>query len=373
MFPTETALDEALSEPTPHVIDTLRRLDGDLLVLGVAGKMGPSLARMAKRAFDAAGLRRRVIGVARFTSGGEAELQAHGIETLRCNLLDEDAVAQLPEAPLVLYLAGKKFGSTGDEPSTWAQNSYLPGLIGRRYRHSRLVALSTGNVYGLASIAGGGSVETDPLNPVGEYAMSCLGRERLFQYVSQTYGTSVALIRLNYACDLRYGVLVDLAQRILADQPIDLAMGAFNTIWQGDANAQTLLAFAHTASPAWVVNVTGPEIVSVRDAAEQLGQRLHRPVRFVESKPGFSESRASQSETTVPTLDVGNTQDREARHSEMPGFGTALLSNCRRAVELWGPPRVSVEQLIDGVAAWLQQGGRTLNKPTHFEARDGKF
>jgi len=338
MFASEAALEDALSEPTPAVIETLRRLDGDLVVLGVAGKMGPSIARMAKRAFDAAGVMRRVIGVSRFSSGGEAELHAHGIDTVRCDLLNEDDVAQLPNAPLVLYLAGKKFGSTGDEPTTWAQNAYLPGLIGRRYRHSRIVALSTGNVYGLTPISHGGSVETDALQPVGEYAMSCLGRERIFQYVSQTHGTPVALVRLNYACDLRYGVLVDIAQQILAGQPVDVSMGAFNTIWQGDANATTLCALAHAASPAWVVNVTGPEILSVRTVGQQLGRLLTRAVQF------------TGTEGT-----------------------TAVLSNPRRALELCGPPRMNAEQLIAAVADWLQRGGRTLNKPTHFESRDGRF
>jgi len=338
MFANEIELENALSEPTPALIDTLRMLDGDLVILGVAGKMGPSISRMAKRAFDAGGLKRRVIGVARFTAGGEDELHRDGIETVRANLLDEDVAARLPDAPLVLYLAGKKFGSTGDEPTTWAQNAYLPGLIGRRYPHSRIVALSTGNVYGLTPVDRGGSLETDPLEPVGEYAMSCLGRERLFQYASQAHDTRVSLIRLNYACDLRYGVLVDIAQQILAGQPVDLAMAAFNTIWQGDANAMTLCALAHTASPAWIVNVTGSETVSIRAAAEQLGGLLQRTVRFT---------------------------GREG--------STALLSSNRRATELWGPPRMTADELIATVADWLQRGGRTLNKPTHFESRDGRF
>jgi nucleoside-diphosphate-sugar epimerase len=343
MFSTEAELEDALSEPTPAVIETLRQLDGDLLILGVAGKMGPSLARMAQRAFRAAGNRRRVIGAARFTAGGEDELRAQGIDTIRCNLLDADAVARLPETPLVLYLAGRKFGSTGDEPGTWAQNAYLPGLVGSRFRRSRIVALSTGNVYGLAPVARGGSVETDPLQPVGEYAMSCLGRERIFQYVSQTHGTPVSLIRLNYACDLRYGVLVDLAQQILAGRPIDIGMTAFNTLWQGDANAMTLCAFSQAAAPAWTVNVTGPEILRIRDAAEQLAQHL---------------SDASQK--------------RSARFTGVES-DTALLSNPARALELWGPPRLTASELCAAVAAWLKRGGRTLNKPTHFESRDGTF
>uniref|UniRef100_A0A7C4LN29 NAD(P)-dependent oxidoreductase n=1 Tax=Schlesneria paludicola TaxID=360056 RepID=A0A7C4LN29_9PLAN len=339
MFQSEDELEEALSTPTPEVVETLFRRDGDLLVLGVAGKMGPSLARMARRAFDLAGQpHRRVIGVARFSAGTERTLQAQGIETLRADLLHDPDLARLPDTPLVLFLAGRKFGSTGDEPTTWAQNVLVPALVARRFRHSRIVALSTGNVYGLTSVEGRGAVETDPPEPVGEYAQSCLGRERMFQHASAAYGTAVALIRLNYACDLRYGVLVDIAQQILAGQPVDVGMSAFNTIWQGDANAMILRAFDHAASPAWYVNVTGPETLFVREVAAEMARRFGRPVHFT--------------------------------GTEAP---TALLSNTDRARELWGPPRVSAETLITWVVDWLQRGGRTLRKPTHFSVRDGRF
>jgi nucleoside-diphosphate-sugar epimerase len=335
---TEEQLEDLLSEPTPAVVETLGRLQGDILFLGVAGKMGPSLARMAKRASDAAGVPRRVIGVARFSAGGEEVLHAHGIDAVRCDLLDEEQIARLPEAANVVFLVGRKFGSTGDEATTWAMNSYLPGLVCRRYRHSRIVALSTGNVYGLTPVASGGSREDDPPRPVGEYAMSCLGRERVFEYFSRSLGIPVALIRLNYACDLRYGVLVDIAQRVRDREPVDLGMGYFNTIWQGDANAMILRAFDHVAAPPSVVNVTGPETLSVRTVTKRLERLLNKPARFVGTE------------------------------SEM-----ALLSNAQRGIERLGPTRVNAERLIDWVADWVGRGGRSLGKPTHFESRDGTF
>jgi nucleoside-diphosphate-sugar epimerase len=332
---TEQELDERLSEPTPEVISTLAQLPGDILILGVAGKMGPTIARMARRAADA---RTRVFGVSRFSAGGEPELRAHGIETIRCDLLDALQVARLPDAPNVVFLAGRKFGSTGDEAGTWAINSYLPGVVCDRYRQSRIVALSTGNVYGLTPVTGRGSREDDAPAPVGEYAMSCLGRERVFEHFSRAHGTPIALVRLNYACDLRYGVLVDLARKVLSGEPIDLGMGHFNTIWQGDACAMTLRALAHAASPPWVANVTGPDVLSVRAVAECFGQLMNRPVRFI--------------------------------GTEGP---TALLSDARPGLQAIGPLRVGTDQLIEWVADWVSHGGRSLGKPTHFESRDGRF
>jgi len=279
-IPNEEVLEDLLSEPTPEVINTLARLSGDILILGVAGKMGPSLARMARRAFDVAGVGRRVIGVARFSSSSEAFLTRHGIETIRCDLLDEDSVARLPDAENIVFMAGRKFGSSGDEALTWAMNAYLPALVCRRYSASRIVAFSTGNVYGMSPESGGGSQEVDALQPIGGYAMSCVARERMFEYFSRSHGTPVAILRLNYACDLRYGVLVDLAERIFEGLPIELAMGSFNTIWQGDANAMALRAFQYVSTPPWIVNVTGPGRISVRYAAERLAQRMGKTVRF---------------------------------------------------------------------------------------------
>ena len=334
----EEQLDNALSEPTPQVVETMSRLDGDIVVLGIAGKMGPSLARMARRASEVAGVQRKIFGVARFSSGGREELEAHSVTTIPCDLLNEKEVARLPDVPNVIFMAGRKFGSSADQAATWAINSYLPGLVCHRYRGSRIVAFSTGNVYALTPVESGGALETDAPDPVGEYAMSCLGRERVFEHFSRSFGIPLALIRLNYACDLRYGVLVDLAQKIAAGETIDLSMGYFNTIWQGDANAMTLAAFDHVAVPPFVVNVTGPEILSVRSVSERLGRTMNKPVRFTGTEPA-----------------------------------TALLSNARRGLELLDPPRVSADQLIEWVGYWVLRGGRTLDKPTHFEARDGRF
>jgi|SRR5262245_16600989 len=335
---TEADLEDLLSEPTPGVVETLRRLRGDLVLLGVGGKMGLSLARMARRASDAAGVSRRVIGVSRFASGGEAAFHAHAIETVQCNLLDADAVARLPAAENVVLMAGMKFGTSLDTPATWATNSYLPGVACHRYRDSRIVAFSTGNVYGLVPVVGGGSREHDAPQPVGEYAMSCLGRERVIQFFGKLNGTPTAIIRLNYACELRYGVLVDLARRVWDGETVDLGMGYFNTIWQADANAMTLRAFDHVASPPAVINVTGPEVLSVRATCETIGRLLDRPVRF-----------------------AGQETD------------TALLSNASPGLRSLGPVRVTPDELMVAVARWVSRGGRNLGKPTHFEARSGEY
>ena len=338
-IPTREQLEQLLSEPTEAVVETLGSLRGDILLLGAGGKIGPSLARMARRASDRAGVTRRIIGVSRFSNPDEeAGLQVHGVETIRCDLLDEVAVAQLPDVPNVVYLAGFKFGSTQDTARTWAMNAYLPGVVCRKYRDSRIVAYSTGAVYGLTPRAGGGSCESEPTQPLGEYAMSCLGRERMFEYFSRAWNIPVALIRLFYACELRYGVLVDLAQKILAGNPIDLGMGCFNVIWQGDNNAMTLLAFAHAASPPFVNNVTGPEVLRIREVSETLGRLLGK-------KPNF-------------------------RGTELR---TACLGNAAKAHQLFGPPRVGAEQLIEWVADWVKRGGENLGKPTHFEVRDGRY
>ena len=336
---TVEQLEDMLSEPPPSVVATLRELPGDILILGVAGKMGPSLARMARRASDAAGVARRIVGASRFSSPDTAAfLQRHGIETIHCDLLDDHALASLPIAPNVLFMAGMKFGSTGNESATWAMNSYLPGAVARRFRGSRIVAFSTGNVYGLVPAAGGGSREEDALNPVGEYAMSCLGRERVFEHFSRTLEIPMSIIRLNYACEMRYGILVDLAQKVWRGDPIPLAMSRCNVIWQGDANAMTLNAFARVATPPSVFNVAGPEKLSVRSTCEQFGALMSRTPKFTGEE---SES--------------------------------ALLSNGTRAFGLFGRPRVGAEQLLAWIADWIMQSRPLLGKPTHFESRDGKF
>jgi nucleoside-diphosphate-sugar epimerase len=332
-------LEEMLSEPSEAAVEAMGRVEGDVVVLGVAGKMGPSLARMVKRASEAAGVKRRVTGVARFSSKEtERFLQAHGVETITADLLDQRQLDGLPEAPNVIYMAGMKFGSTGNESLTWAMNAYLPGMVCQKYRRSRIVAFSTGNVYGLVTVVGGGSVETDPLNPQGEYAMSCLGRERIFEHFSRTMGIPVSIIRLNYAVEMRYGVLVDIAQRVWRGEPVNAAM-AFNVIWQADANAHAVASIAQAASPAVVFNVAGPEVLSVRRVAGQMASLMGKdPVVF--------------------------------EGAEMPD---ALLSNAQLSHRLFGYPQVSAQQLIYWIADWTKRGGATLNKPTHFETRDGKF
>ncbi len=331
------ALEEQLSAPTPAAAEALARSPGDLLVLGVAGKMGPTLARMAQRAL--AGTGRRVIGVARFSDPAvQRKLDGWGIQTIACDLLDEAALARLPDAANVMFMAGMKFGSTGNEPLTWAMNAHLPAMVCRRFRGSRIAAFSTGNVYGLSPLTGGGSIEADAPNPVGEYAMSCLGRERMFQHFSRADGTPASILRLNYATELRYGVLVDLAQKVWGNVPVDLAMGNFNVIWQGDANAMALASFAQAASPAFVLNLAGPETLSVRRVCQQFGRLMGRDVQFV--------------------------------GAEAPD---ALLNNGQLGHRLYGYPRIGVEQMILWTADWVARGGPTLNKPTHFEARSGKF
>jgi nucleoside-diphosphate-sugar epimerase len=336
---TVDELEDRLSEPTPGVVETLGRLEGDVILLGAGGKMGPTLARMARRASDAAGVRRRVLAVSRFSGGHiEESLRRHGVETLRCDLLDPAQVEQLPDAANVVFMTGMKFGATGQEALTWAMNVHVPGLVCQKYRHSRIVVFSSGNVYGLSPVAQGGSVETDALCPVGEYALSVLGRERIFEYFSRRLDIPVVLLRLNYATELRYGVLVDIAQRVQAGEPIDLTMGNLNAIWQGDANAMALQAFAVAASPPRVLNIAGPELLSVRRLAEQFGRLLDKPVVF---------------------------QGTEAAE--------ALLSNAQPALRLFGYPRVGVEQMVEWIAAWLRGGGVTHGKPTHFEVRDGAF
>ena len=332
-------LEQLLSEPTDALVSMMRRVKGDIILLGVGGKIGPSLAQMARRAADMAGTSRRIIGVSRFSTPGEEEkLNRHGVETVRCDLLDEAAVAQLPDAPNVIYLAGLKFGSAGKAAATWAMNTHLPSIVCRRFRQSRIVAYSTGAVYGMSSVSAGGGKETDAPEPVGEYAMSCLGRERIFEYFSNVWNIPVATIRLFYACELRYGVLVDIARMVANGEPIDVSMGYFNIIWQGDNNVMTLRALEHANSPPFILNVTGPEILSIRKVAEEMGRRLGREPRLY--------------------------------GKELEG---TCLGNPTAAHRLFGVPRVRAEQLIDWVAQWVQNGGDYLGKPTHFEVRDGKY
>jgi nucleoside-diphosphate-sugar epimerase len=333
---TVEELDAALSAPTDAVSAALRQVPGDIVVLGVGGKMGPTLARMAKRAGSEG---RRVFGVSRFSSRDlPAQLSSWGIEPIQADLLDRTVYDRLPDAPNVVYMAGMKFGTSGQESLTWAMNAHLPALVCERYAASRIAAFSTGNVYALSPGGGRGSRESDRPGPIGEYAMSCLARERIFEHFSRTRGTPVAVLRLNYATELRYGVLVDIAQRVHEGRAVPLAMGSLNAIWQGDACAMSLQALAHAASPPLVINIAGPDVLSVRSLAKEFGRLLGAPVQF--------------------------------DGAEAPD---ALLSDARRAIELFGAPRVSVDRMIAWIADWTRRGGATLGKPTHFEERTGRF
>jgi nucleoside-diphosphate-sugar epimerase len=336
---SEEELEERLSRPLQVDVAAMKALSGDLLILGAGGKMGPSLVRRAQRAIQQAGSASRVIAVARFSQTGLArQLESEGVETISCDLLETGALESLPEAPNVIFMAARKFGTTGSAYLTWALNTYLPALVASRFRQSNIVAFSTGNVYPLLPITHGGATESTPTAPVGEYAQSALGRERMFEYASNQWGTPVCLLRLNYAIDLRYGVLVDIARSVFERRPVDLRMGLVNVIWQGDANSYCLRAFGHCAAPPFVLNITGPETLSVEHLAREFGRRF-------DIEPEFAGEPAA----------------------------TALLSNAAHAHQLFGYPTVSAAELIDWVASWVAGGGSLLNKPTHFQVRDGKF
>jgi hypothetical protein len=333
-------LDDRLSCPSEADASAMAALHGDLLILGVGGKMGPSLARLARRAADVAKTRQRIIAVARFTNQDlPAELSALGIETVACDLLEPGALIRLPQIPNVIFMAARKFGSSGVEHLTWAMNTYLPALVAERYRNSRIVAFSTGNVYPLRSMSQGGSTESMPVGPIGEYAQSALGRERMFEYASIRWGTRVALLRLNYAVELRYGVLLDIGRAVFERRPISLSMPFVNVIWQRDANSWCLRSFAHCQSPPFRLNITGPEILSVRDLAMQFGKHFGVEPTFLNDGDG----------------------------------STALLSDASQANTLFGPATVTPAEMIEWIADWIREGGATLNKPTHFQTRDGKF
>jgi nucleoside-diphosphate-sugar epimerase len=333
MIQTEEQLDDFLSAPSEADIGAMSRLEGDLVVLGAGGKMGPSLVRRAKRAAEAAGSRAKIIAVTRSTPVG-----VEGVENVAADLLDREAVQRLPDAANVIYMVGRKFGSTGQEELTWAVNALASAWAAERYRGSRIVAFSTGNVYPLVPIGSSGAMESTPPAPIGEYAQSALARERIFQYYSGLNGTPMLMLRLNYAVELRYGVLVDIAQKVLGRKPVNLEMGYVNVIWQGDANSAALRSLELCQSPPRVLNLTGPECLPVRRLAEDFG-------RHFGIQPAFEGV-------------------------ESP---TALLSDASLYHRLLGRPSVGVAEMIERIAVWLESGGRMLGKPTHFETRTGKF
>ena len=329
------SLEELMSRPSAALQSELAKVEGDILVLGVGGKMGPTLARMAKRADPA----RRVIGVARFSEAGLRDaLQSQGVECIAADLLSREAIVGLPDAPNVVFMAGRKFGSTGSEWLTWAMNAHVPALVAERYARSRIVSFSTACVYPFVSTGGpGASEDMPPTAPSGEYANSCVARERMFQHFSHQHGTAGRMLRLSYAIDMRYGVLHDVARKVLAREPIDLAMGHANIIWQGEANDWALRSLAHCENPAAPLNLSGPR-VAIREAARELGKRLG-----------------------IEPILRGQEAD------------TAWLIDCAEAFRLFGPPQVALARMLDWTADWVQRGGATLGKPTHYEARDGKY
>jgi len=337
----EAELEEYMSAPSERVVDVMRGMEGDLLLLGAAGKVGVTLGMMAARAAKAAGKEGGVVAVSRFgDAAARAKFESAGVKAISCDLLDRTAVARLPESRNVIFLAGKKFGTSGAQDQTWAMNTVVPANVAERYPDSRMVVFSTGCVYPFTGPETGGCVEGDAPAPVGEYAQSALGRERVFEYYSRRNGTPACLFRLNYAIDLRYGVLHDIARRLLDGAPVDLAAGTFNCIWQGDVLERALLALDCCASPPCALNVTGPETVSVRWAAEELGKRLGVEPCFVN---GDSASKP------------------------------VYLSNAALSFSLFGYPKVSLALMLDMTAAWMASGGTSLGKPTHFEQTDGKF
>ena len=329
------ALDDLLCRPSQALIDDLQKVDGDIMILGVAGKMGPTLAGLAKAALP----HRRIIGVARFSdASAKAWLEARGIETLNCDLLDEAAIKALPKVKNIVFMAGRKFGADGDPSLTWAMNAHVPALVAQAFAQSRIVAFSTGCVYPFVPVNGNGADENLAPDPPGEYAQSCVGRERMFEYFSRQFATPGRLFRLNYAIDMRYGVLHDIATRILGGNPIDVSLGHVNFIWQGDASAQALRCLAHCDTPTSPINVSGHEILSVRDLAAKLGARLGRD----------------------PII-IG---------TEQP---TAWLTDTSQAVKLFGRPIVDTERLIAWTADWVARAMPSLGKPTRYEVRDGRY
>ncbi|MEP6754955.1 MAG: NAD-dependent epimerase/dehydratase family protein [Chthonomonadales bacterium] len=339
-FPSnDHELDSLVSQPNDITIESLRHLDGDILILGAGGKMGISLATLAQNTIDHLGNSTTVTCVSRFSDSTlVAHLETHGIQVIQRDLLEHGALDSLPDAENILYLPGMKFGSTGNPGRTWAMNVHLAGLVATRFRNSRIVALSSGNVYPFAKTESNGCTELDVPAPVGEYAITCLGRERMFQWAAEEYGTKCAIVRLNYATDLRYGVLVDIATRVRSGAPIDLGQSWFNTVWQGYANSVLFGLFQEIGDSPLMFNLTGPEKVSVVEAATQFG-------RIFGVEPNF----------------VGTDS------------GEALLNDATQCFELFGKPSIGVQELIGMTAHWIQSDGRLLNKPTHFEATDGKF
>lgn len=336
---TIAELDEFMCRASKSLVNDIKKISGDIMVLGAGGKMGPTLCKLAVNAIKEAGISKNVLAVSRFSNEQHAnDLENHGIKIIRADLLNESDLAALPDVPNIIYMAGRKFGTSEDQSLTWAMNAYLPGRIADRFKNSRIVVFSTGNVYPFVNVKSGGCKETDSVGPVGIYAQSCLGRENVFRYFSNKYGTPILLFRLNYAIDLRYGVLLEIAKTVKAGKPLDVTTGYFNIIWQGYANEVALRCLLYCKSPAEILNVTGMETVSARETAEKFAEIFDIEATF-----------------------TGTEQE------------SALISNASRCAELFGEPDVSISDMINMTADWVQNNGETLDKPTHFQEREGKF
>ncbi|MBZ4188603.1 NAD-dependent epimerase/dehydratase family protein [Niabella beijingensis] len=328
-----------LLQPSEALLNDVQKIKGDILILGAGGKMGPALALIARKAVEKTGGTNKIIAVSRFSDQAVAEkLTAAGIELIKADLLDDDALFDLPDADNVIYMAGHKFGTTGKEPYTWAMNSYLAGRVAEKYKKARIVVFSSGNIYPFTGIESGGATEETAPAPLGEYAQSCLGRERLFQYFSSIHNTPVLIYRLNYAVDVSYGVLLEIAKSVYEEKEIDLTMGYVNVIWQGDANEMAIRSLMHCSVPARIINFTGTETISVKRMAQNFGKLFDKIPKFT--------------------------------GTEQP---EALLSNAQKSAAYFGQPQVSVAQMTHLIARWVQEGGATLDKPTHFQERKGIF
>jgi len=332
-------LEDVLTTPSPAVIEALSKLTGRLLIVGAGGKMGPTLAVLARRAADLSGTNLEVVAASRFSNVDSRDwFHKHGVTTIAADVLNGHDIESLPDAQHVIYLVGLKFGTSTSPGATWVANTLAPAAVMQKYVASSIVALSTGNVYPFVDATSGGSTEEQPLLPIGEYPNAAVARERIFEYFSEKQNTPVALLRLNYALDLRYGVLVDIARKVWKGEPVELSMGYFNAIWQGDANELILRSFPLTAVPAIAYNLTSPQKYSVREVAQKFGELMSR-------QPNMTGTESS----------------------------TALLSNCSRLYSRLSPPSTSLEKVMEWTAHWIAEDGALLGKPTHFEIRDGVY
>lgn len=336
---SEDRLNDMLTTPSAALIGDIQKINGDIMILGAGGKMGPTLCMLAQNAVRKAGVEKRIIAVARFSDPAVKEmLEANGVETISCDLLNKEQLYSLPEVENIIFMAGRKFGTDGEEWKTWAMNATLPAFVADKFKRSNILVFSSGNIYPIVPLSSAGSTEKDKVGPVGEYTMSCLARERAFEYAANTYGTKVTIYRLSYAVDLRYGVLFDIASAVMDGRPIKLRTPCLNAIWQGSANEIAIRGLLHANSPVEYINVTGPEIVSVRKTAFEFGKYFGK----------------------TPVFDGEEGND-------------AYLNNAAKAMELFGYPSVTMSQLIRWQAEWMMDGCKTLDKPTHFEERGGSY